>query len=47
MDRLLYNSYISTHELGPQELKHLPLPRSIKSVKISMGPSAEKIGSYM
>ena len=40
------------HDLGPQELKYLPLPSSTKqevSMKISMGITAERIlsGTYM
>lgn len=41
-----YISAHTGHELGQQELKHLPLPRSIKeevSMKMSMGVPAERL----
>lgn len=41
-----YVSAHTGHELGPDELKHLPLPRSTKeeiSVKMSMGVPAERL----
>ena len=47
-----YISAHTGHDLGPQELKYLPLPSSTKqevSMKISMGITAERIlsGTYM
>ena len=42
--------YAHTHELGPCELKHLPLPQNTKqdvAMKISLGVPTEDFRRYM
>lgn len=41
-----YVSAHTGHDLGPEEIKHLPLPKSIKndvSMKISLGIPSQRI----